>query len=98
MHIQLLPSAERHDLGAVRANQIANTLRLCEDDFDARDMLKVLLELDGHEVVAAKNGEVGTSFRAAIPWFDVALFRSATEERRHCVKRATPLHLSAADL
>ena len=28
-----------------------------EDDFDARDMLKVMLRLDGYDVVAATNGE-----------------------------------------
>jgi DNA-binding response OmpR family regulator len=30
-----------------------------EDDFDARDMLKVMLGLDGHQVVIATNGEEG---------------------------------------
>jgi len=30
---------------------------IVEDDFDARDMLQVLLELEGHEVVAAQNGK-----------------------------------------
>src|SRR5437870_7546987 len=30
-----------------------------EDDFDARDMLQVLFELDGHQVVVAGNGEEG---------------------------------------
>ena len=32
---------------------------IVEDDFDARDMLQVLLELDGHDVIPAKNGEEG---------------------------------------
>ncbi len=32
---------------------------IVEDDRDARDMLQVLLELDGHEVVQAANGEEG---------------------------------------
>jgi DNA-binding response OmpR family regulator len=32
---------------------------IVEDDFDARDMLQVVLELDGHDVVAAVNGEEG---------------------------------------
>ena len=32
---------------------------IVEDDFDARDMLEVMLGLDGHEVVAAVNGEQG---------------------------------------
>ena len=30
---------------------------IVEDDFDARDMLQVLLELEGHEVVASQNGK-----------------------------------------
>jgi phosphoserine phosphatase RsbU/P len=30
-----------------------------EDDFDARDLLQVMLGLDGHEVVSAVNGEEG---------------------------------------
>src|SRR5215510_3468416 len=30
---------------------------IVEDDFDARDMLQVLLELEGHEVVATQNGK-----------------------------------------
>src|SRR6185503_13366042 len=30
-----------------------------EDDFDARDLLQVMLGLDGHEVVCAVNGEDG---------------------------------------
>jgi phosphoserine phosphatase RsbU/P len=32
---------------------------IVEDDFDARDLLQVMLGLDGHEVVAAVNGEDG---------------------------------------
>jgi phosphoserine phosphatase RsbU/P len=32
---------------------------IVEDDFDARDMLKVMLRLDGHDVVAASNGAEG---------------------------------------
>ena len=32
---------------------------IVEDDFDARDMLEVMLRLDGHEVVCAVNGEQG---------------------------------------
>ena len=32
---------------------------IVEDDFDARDMLKVLLELEGHEVVSTENGNEG---------------------------------------
>jgi phosphoserine phosphatase RsbU/P len=32
---------------------------IVEDDFDARDMLQVLLELDGHDVIQARNGEEG---------------------------------------
>jgi len=32
---------------------------IVEDDFDARDMLKVMLRLDGHDVVAASNGGEG---------------------------------------
>ncbi|HEY2385282.1 MAG TPA: response regulator transcription factor [Terriglobia bacterium] len=30
-----------------------------EDDFDAREMLQTLLQADGHDVVAAANGEEG---------------------------------------
>ena len=30
-----------------------------EDDFDARDVLQVMLGLEGHEVVTAVNGEDG---------------------------------------
>jgi sigma-B regulation protein RsbU (phosphoserine phosphatase) len=30
---------------------------IVEDEFDARDMLQVMLEFDGHEVVTANNGE-----------------------------------------
>ena len=30
---------------------------IVEDDFDARDMLQVLLELEGHDVVATQNGK-----------------------------------------
>jgi sigma-B regulation protein RsbU (phosphoserine phosphatase) len=32
---------------------------IVEDDTDARNMLQVLLELEGHEVVSARNGEEG---------------------------------------
>src|SRR4029453_9459106 len=32
---------------------------IVEDDLDARDMLRVLLGLDGHEVVSAANGQQG---------------------------------------
>jgi DNA-binding response OmpR family regulator len=30
---------------------------IVEDDFDAREMLQVLLQLEGHEVVASQNGK-----------------------------------------
>src|SRR5205809_2702092 len=32
---------------------------LVEDDLDSREMLQVSLQLDGHEVVPAENGEEG---------------------------------------
>jgi sigma-B regulation protein RsbU (phosphoserine phosphatase) len=32
-----------------------------EDDFDVREMLRTLLQCDGHDVVAARNGEEGWS-------------------------------------
>jgi phosphoserine phosphatase RsbU/P len=38
-----------------------------EDDFDVREMLRTLLQCDGHDVVTARNGEEGwTAFQKGI--------------------------------
>ena len=38
---------------------------LIEDDHDSREMLRMLLELDGHTVVVAEGGRVGIETAAA---------------------------------